>query len=184
MLKKFVALTEDRAENPEALGVVTLGDSGELHASIKPPEEAGIAAPRMIAAAADEALLIMTSEYRFMLKTTQQIATLDTLGLRIAEAESFHADEFGAEYVSGIAQWRSLRADAPAVLISTSGHFKTFKGEALISRVETPVGYQPQRIKGYPFTVVGAGTQVIVFNTTGRAVRLPMGCWKKRTKAD
>ena len=175
VLKKFVALTEDRAENPEAVGVVTLDDKGELHASIKPADEAGIAAPRMIASTADEPLLVMTSEYHFMLKTTQQLATLDTLGLRLAEAESFHADEFGAEYVSGIVQWRTIRPDAPAVLISTSGHFKAFKGEALISRVEQPVGYQPQRIKGYPFTVVGAGMQVIVFNTTGRAVRLPMG---------
>ena len=80
MLKKFVALTEDRAEDLRALGVVTLDDKGELHASLKAPDEAGIAAPHMIAAAADEPLLIMTSEYRFMLKTTQQLAMLDTLG--------------------------------------------------------------------------------------------------------
>ena len=57
----------------------------------------------MIAVRADEPLLLMTSEYRFLLKTTQQLATLDTLGLTLAEAEGFHADEFGAEYVSGIA---------------------------------------------------------------------------------
>ena len=174
VLKKFVALIEDRVENPEAVGVVTLDDSGELHASLQTPDKAGLAAPHMVSAAADEPLLIMTSEYRFMLKTTQQIAMLDTLGLRLAEAESFHTDEFGSEYVSGIAQWRDIRADAPAVLISTSGHFKAFKGEALIPRVETPTGYQPQRIKGYPFALVGAGSHVIVFNTTGRAVRLSM----------
>jgi hypothetical chaperone protein len=174
VLKKFVALTEERAENPEAVGVVTLDDKGELHASLKAPDEAGITAPHMIAAAADEPLLIMTSEYRFMLKTTQQIAMLDTLGLTLAEAESFQSDDFGAEYVSGIAQWRTIKADAPALLISTSGHFKYFKGEALIPRVETPTGYTPQRIKGYPFALVGAGTQVIVFNTTGRVVRLTM----------
>ena len=174
VLKKFVALTEDHAEDHSGLGVVTLDDKGELHASLKAPDEAGIAAPHMIAAAADEPLLIMTSEYRFMLKTTQQIAMLDTLGLRLAEAESFHRDEFGAEYVSGIAQWRAIRADAPALLISSSGHFKAFKGEALIPRVETPNGYQPQRIKGDPFALIGGGMQVVVFNTTGRAVRLSM----------
>ena len=174
VLKKFVALTEDRVEDHDGLGVVTLDNKGELHASLKAPDEAGIAAAHMFAAAADEPLLIMTSEYRFMLKTTQQIAMLDTLGLRLADAESFHRDEFGAEYVSGIAQWRAIRADAPALLISSSGHFKAFKGEALIPRVETPNGYHPQRIKGDPFALVGAGAQVIVFNTTGRAVRLSM----------
>ncbi len=174
VLKKFVTLTEGRPENPSAVGVVTLSDDGAVHASLKTPDDAGLAAPRMIAASADEPMLLMTSEYRFLLKTTTQLANLDALGLSLAEAEGFHHDAFGAELVSGIAQWRLIQPDSPAVLISTSGHFKTFKGEALISRVEQPVGYTPQRIKGYPFTLVGGGSQVIAFNTTGRAVRLPI----------
>ncbi len=174
VLKKYVALTQDRVAQPEAIGVVALSDEGKLHASVKAPDQAGIAAPRMIAAAADESILIMTSEYRFMLRTTQQLATLESLGLTLEEAESFHADAFGAEYVSGIGEWRLIQPDAPAVLISTSGHFKAFKGDALISRVEQPVGYQPERIRGYPFALVGADAQVVAFNTTGRAVRLPM----------
>ncbi|MFN8560927.1 MAG: hypothetical protein U0703_04715 [Anaerolineae bacterium] len=101
----------------------------------------------------------MTSEYRFLLKTTQQLATLDSLGLSLADAESFHADEFGAEHITGIARWRQIRADAPAVLISSSGHFKAFKGDALVSRVEQPSGYTPQRIKGDPFALVGGSTR-------------------------
>ena len=173
VLKKFVALTEDRATHPETIGTVALA-SGKVSASLKAPDQAGISAPYMIAAAADEPILIMTSEFRFLLKTTQQLATLDSLGLSLADAENFHSDEFGAEHVSGVAQWRQIRADAAAVLITTSGHFKVFKGDALISRVEQPVGYQPQRIKGYPFALVGAGEQVVAFNTTGRAVRLPI----------
>ena len=73
-----------------------------------------------------------------------------------------------------------IRPDAPAVLISTSGHFKVFKGDALISRVEQPVGYTPQRIKGDPFTLIGGSTQVVAFNTTGRAVRAAdQRCWNK-----
>lgn len=173
VLKKFVALTEDRAADAETVGTVAL-DGGKVSASLKTPDNAGILAPYMIAAAADEPILIMTSEYRFLLKTTQQLATLDSLGLSLADAESFHADAFGAEHVTGVAQWRLIRPDAPAVLISTSGHFKAFRGDALVSRVEQPVGYTPQRIKGDPFALVGAASQIVTFNATGRAVRLPL----------
>ncbi len=176
VLKKYVALTESRADDPEGIGLVTLGADGAVHASLELPETAGLVAPRMIAARAEEPLLLMTSEYRFLLKTTQQLATLDSLGLTLAETEGFHADAFGAETVSGIAHWREIQPDAPAVLISTSGHFKAFKGEALISRVEQPTGYTPERIRGYPFALVGGSSveYVVAFNTTGRAVRLPM----------
>ncbi|MCC6803878.1 MAG: Hsp70 family protein, partial [Anaerolineae bacterium] len=100
VLKKFVALTEDRAARAETVGTVALSD-GTVSASLKAPDEAGIRAPHIIAAAADDPILIMTSEYRFLLKTTQQLATLDSLGLSLADAESFHADEFGAEHVTG-----------------------------------------------------------------------------------
>lgn len=178
VLKKFVALTEDRAARPEESGIVAL-DNGEIHASLKTPDQAGLAAPRMISAAPDEPILMMTSEYRFLLKTVQQLSTLDSLGLSLAEAEGFHADAFGAEHITGIARWRLIKPDAPSVLISSSGHFKAFKGDALISRVEQPVGYTPQRIKGDPFALVGGNSQVVAFNTTGRAVRLPMSLLEK-----
>ncbi|HVU12939.1 MAG TPA: Hsp70 family protein [Phototrophicaceae bacterium] len=174
VLKKYVTLTESRADNPGASGVVALASDGKVHASLKPPDQAGIAAPLMISAAADEQILIMTSEYHLFLKSVQQLATLETLGLTLAETESFHADAFGSEYVSGIARWTLIKPNAPAALISTTGYFKAFKGEFLISSTETPMGYHPQRIKGDPFSVIGVGSQVIAFNTTGRVVRLPM----------
>jgi hypothetical chaperone protein len=175
VLKKYVALTEGRAENAEGVGVVALSDDGVMHASLDAPDAAGLAAPRMLAAEADEPLLLMTSEYRFLLRTAHQLATLDSLGLSLAESEGFHRDVFGAEYLSGMARWRAVKPDAPAVMISTSGHFKAFKGEWLIARVEQSVGYQPERIRGYPFALVAGGDFVVAFNTTGRAVRLPVG---------
>ncbi len=173
VLKKFVAFTET-GEAGEKLGTVALDPDGGVHAALKAPANADLRAPRLIATSADDPLLLMTSEYRFLLKTTTQLATLDALGLTLASAEGFHADEFGAEHVTGIASWKGITADAPAVLISTSGHFKAFKGEALISRVEQPVGYTTERIKGDPFTLV-TGKQIVAFSDTGRAARLPIG---------
>ncbi|MEP7291464.1 MAG: Hsp70 family protein [Chloroflexota bacterium] len=180
VLKKYVSLSEDKPVEVSTMGVVALNESGELNAELAKPEDAEIAAERMIAAPADTPLLIMTSEYRFLLRTVQQLATLRTLRLTLAESERFHSDEFGAEHVTGISEWRLIKADKPAALISSTGYFKAFSGEALVSRIEQPVPYQPQRIKGYPFALVGVspygggGDQVVVFNTTGRAVRLPM----------
>ncbi len=171
VLKKFVAFTETRSTD-SALRVVALYDDGTVRAALQAPHDAGLAAPRMIAAAADDQIVLMTSEYRFLLKTTTQLATLNTLGLTLAEAEGFQSDAFGAEHVTGMARWKPITPDTTAVLISTSGHFKAFKGEALISRVEQPIGYTTQRIKGDPFTLVGSGKQIIAFSNSGRAVRL------------
>lgn len=171
VLKKYVTLTEQKPLENAAVGIVSLSSGGALHATLGTPESG---AERMIAAPADAPLLIMTSEYRFMLRTVQQLATLDTLGLTLAESESFHADEFGAEHVTGITDWRLVKPEHPAALVSSTAYFRAFSGENLISRVEQPTGYQPQRIKGDPFTLTGAGDQVVAFNTTGRAVRLPM----------
>ena len=179
VLKKYVTLTEQKPLEVSSIGIVSLSSDGTLHATLEAPENSSLGAERMIAASADSPMLIMTSEYRFMLRTVQQLATLDTLGLTLAESESFHADEFGAEHVTGIAEWRLVKPNKPAALISSTGYFRAFSGESLISRVEQPTGYQPQRIKGDPFTLIGvspsgAGDQVVAFNTTGRAVRLPM----------
>ncbi len=174
VLKKYVTLTEQKPAEESSFGLVSLRGDGTLHAVLNADAPADIAASRMIAAPADAPLLIMTSEYRFFMRTVQQLATLDSLGLTLAESESFHHDEFGAEFISGISEWRQVTPDKPAALLSTSGYFKAFDGESLISRIEQPVPYQPQRIKGEPFTLVGGGDTVVAFNSTGRAVRLPI----------
>ena len=88
--------------------------------------------------------------------------------MTLAEAEGFHADEFGAEHVTGIAAGRRSPPTLRRCLISTSGHFKVFKGEALISRVEQPVGYTTERIKGDPLSLL-SGKQIVAFSDTGRA---------------
>lgn len=175
VLKKYVSLTESKVAQTSTIGVVALDDAGDVQAAIEPPENAGFAARRMLVAEADEPLLIMTSEYRFFLKTTHQLATLRDLGLTLADSERFHKDAFGDEVVTGVSRWRLVKPDAPAALVSHSAYFRAFPGDSIIPRIEQPTGHQPQRIKGDPFALVGAGTQVIAFNTTGRAVRIPWG---------
>ena len=179
VLKKFASLTEEQHATRDATGLVGLDFDGTLTASFQPPDQANIAAPRLITAPADAPLLLLTTEYRFLLKTMQSLAGLDTLGLSLAEAEAFYHDDFGAEYVSGIALWRAINPDAPAVLITSTGHFKVFKGDALIPHVEQSVGYRAQRIKGDPFTLLGGTTQIVAFSSTGRAVRLPISALER-----
>ena len=179
VLKKFASLTEEQHATRDATGIVGLDFDGTLTASFQQPDQANIAAPRLLSASAEAPLLMMTTEYRFLLKTMQSLAGLDTLGLSLAEAEAFYHDDFGAEFVSGIALWRAIKPDAPAVLITSTGHFKVFKGDALIPHVEQSVGYRAQRIKGDPFTLLGGTTQIVAFSSTGRAVRLPISALER-----
>jgi hypothetical protein len=174
VLKKYVTLTEERADDPASVGTIALTGDGKVRASNLPPEQAELAAPQMIAAAPDEPILIMTSEYRFLMKSALQLGTLSELGLTLEQSEGFHSDAFGTEYASGIAEWRLIKPDAPALLLSTSGYFKAYKGATLIEHMEQPSAYQMPRIKGDPFALIGGNGEVFAFNTTGRALRVPV----------
>ena len=73
VLKKFVAFTASGEAGDSTRGVVALDDSGTIHAALKAPDTAGIAAPRAITAPANDPLILITSEYRFLLKTPRSL---------------------------------------------------------------------------------------------------------------
>jgi hypothetical chaperone protein len=187
VMKKFIAFTEAQIDDQPAIGLVAQTQDQKLNAAIHQPdvfhahteaislEKVGFTSghpERVMSSAPDQPLLLSTSEYRFVMKTPRQLAHLNELGLELAEAEGFSTDVFGDEYVSGISVWERNVEAKNGILISTSGYFRTFRWEGLVSRIEQPVPYQVPRLKGYPVTLFGMMDEVMAFTSLGRAVRM------------
>lgn len=187
VMKKFIAFTEAQTDDRPSIGLVAQTDGRKLVTVIHEPEvfhgetisleKIGFMPGRIewvMNTAPDQPLLLSTSDYRFVLKTPRQLAHLNELGLDLADAEGFATDVFGDEYVSGVSVWERNAEAKTGILISTSGYFRTFRWEGLVSRIEQPVPYQIPRLKGYPVTLLGMGEndEMIAFSSLGRAVRM------------
>lgn len=191
-MKKFIALQDSPVEAHPAVALVGVTINDDVAAAVAPYEtfsrpmkldHLGMYCESFglfVSAAPDERLLLMTSDYRFLLKTPRQLADMHRMGLRLAEAEGFRLDEFGNEHLTGISPWETVKNQPYLMLISTSGHFKRFRSDMLVPRIEQPVSYRIDRLKGgYPLALLGVGEQgdVTVFSASGRALRVSMDAW-------
>lgn len=193
-MKKFITLVESTADETRTVGLVAQAHDKRVIASVHASETFALTedgkpktklsparldlgdAPleRVINVHAEQKLLLCTTDYRLMVKSARQLAALREAGLELAEAEGFKTDVFGDEVISGIAPLDDLSGDL--MLISTSGYFKTF-GAALVERLEQPVPYQTERLKGDPLAILPLQARdercdVVLFTATGRALRL------------
>lgn len=190
-MKKFITLVENKPDERKSIGLVAQLTDNRIVAAVHEPhtfdldetgnpqhrlttDKLGLEGETPLAWAmglpAEQKLMLCTTNYRLMVKTANQLAALHAAGLILAEAEGFQKDVFGDEYVSSIAPLDEIDN---LMLVSTSGYSKTF-GEAIIARLEQPVPYQTDRLKGNPIALVNlqTGWDVVVFTALGRALRL------------
>jgi hypothetical chaperone protein len=178
MMKKYVTFTENQAsDQPPAAGwVVCTRDHDVVGVLGADPAALPLAqAAQVMAAPADTPLLLCTSDYRFTLKTPRQLASLRYLGLSLAASEGFQTDVFGDEHVTGLMNWGDFEAAEWALLVTRSGHYRSFQAGPLFSRIEQPVPYQIPRLKGHPLRFIERpqSGEALLFSSAGRAVRLP-----------
>ena len=177
VLKKYITFTETQATaEPPARALVTLTDDHTVQAGFMEAEALPLAgAVQALALPADDRVLLATSDYRFTLKTPRQLVTLEELGLNLAETEGFQQDVFGDEHVTGLMHWEAFTPSDWALLVTSGGYFKTFQAGPLISRIEQPVMYTIPRLKGHPLQFIERpeNGEVLLFSSSGRAVRLP-----------
>lgn len=174
VMKKFIALTEVSTEEQQSIALVGLTPNKEIITALAPTTSWN-ATPldRVIAAPSDQPLLLLTSEYRFLLKTPRQLTRLNALGLELADAEGFQTDIFGDEYVTSITDWSNVQSSHAPILISHSGHFKIFT-ETLLPRIAQPVPYQVARLKGNPLMLMDTQGEIFLFSASGRTARLQL----------
>lgn len=191
-MKKYIALQNAPIETHSDVGLVGVTEQGDVVAAVQPQtmfnvsvklDQIGLTCEPFdlfVNAAPDQRLLLMTSDYRFLLKTPRYLADMVQMGLRLAETEGFRKDEFGDEHISGMVEWEPLRQASRLMLISHTGYFKLFKADMLVPRIEQPVAYHLNRLKGgYPVALLGVDdtSEVVVFSTAGRALRVSMRDW-------
>jgi hypothetical chaperone protein len=188
VMKKFVALTDTKADDETSSTIILITENGQaagirFDADTLPDEgiplnQLGPGEPRIRwanGAAANKPVVVCTSNYRLLLKTPRELARLLELGIELKDAEGFELDVFGDEYVSGLARWSQARQGTSIALVTTSGYLKRFRSDTFVPRVEMPVPYQIERVKGDPLTLLAADEEykLVAFTDSGRAVRVP-----------
>jgi hypothetical chaperone protein len=188
VMKKFVALANTKTDDQAGATILVITEDGQAAGTRFKPDEipdegltieqtglAGNILHWANAAVSDEPIIICTSNYRLLLKTPRQLARLLELGIELKDAEGFELDVFGDEYVSGLARWSPARQAKSIALVTTSGYVKRFRADTFVPRLEMPVPYQIERVKGDPLTLLAANKndKLIAFTDNGRAVRVP-----------
>lgn len=183
VVKKVVDVQENEAgEDAPRLGLVALVE-GEPRAVLFRDEGiarldgtplAGMAPDAVIVAPANERVLLMTSEYRFLLKTVSELADMTAIGLRLADTDTLYIDRFGAETVVALARWSALQAAPALVFVSDAGYGRRLRAETVLPRFEEVEPFRLERLPGDPAGLVpaGAGEALVLASSAGNVLRL------------
>ena len=185
IVKKFVDLQESEpGEDAPRLGLVALVE-GEPRAVLFPAGDgaivrldgtplAGLAPGAVLIAPAGERVLLMTSEYRFLLKTVGELADMTAMGLRLADTDTLYIDRFGVETVVALARWSALQAAPYLVFVSDAGYGRRLRAETVLPRFEAVEPFRLERLPGYPagLAPLDEGAALILASSAGNVLRL------------
>lgn len=181
-MKKFIDVKEDQSHNQsEQLAIISLSNRQKLITTLldandfeQQIEFSGITLrPPLCLEPMATRNIFMTSEYRLMIKTSQQLADLQIIGSDLETVENFAKDAFGDEMVTGIARFNSLKSSEKIILLTSSGIARIFLTDGFLKELDRSIPYQiPASKGGYPLILIGThGThEIIVITSNGRAV--------------
>jgi hypothetical protein len=186
-MKKFVDLEERHGESPEdQVCLVAITPESDIRAATEPHSRfdgaplalADLAVGRLdggliTVGAPDTRVLLMTSEYRFLLRVRQDLAELAAINLSLAEMEALVADRFGREIVCAAVGWDDLLAAERIALIATRGEAKVVAGDALREHLDQLQPYQLERLSGEPAALIPADAgEIVLVTDAGSVARL------------
>lgn len=188
VMQRFIALRDVYTDARPALGLAALDGDYEVRAALIQPDQLGAGELPLdalglpanpfhgaLAAGPDDAILVATTDYRFLLRTARELASFNAMDLRLADAEGFATDVFGSEHAAALCPWHRLHDRAPIILITTAGYTREFRAGPLLERMNQPVAYQLDRLRGWPLTFLNldSDADLLLFTAGGRALRLP-----------
>jgi len=174
---------EAERELQRQVGLVLLDGAGEL-ATIHIPagefqQQSVSLAPDVVPgdlmclvpmAGLDEQLLLITTHYRFLLTTPRQLMDLAGVGLGITDVHLLSP----YEHICAVSNWHALKQSAKMLLVTSSGHTRTYPMSILQTNIEAPVPMKfDQALPGVPVQAHGAqGDEVLTIVTRqGRVSR-------------
>ncbi|MEQ9027911.1 MAG: Hsp70 family protein, partial [Aggregatilineales bacterium] len=119
-------------------------------------------------------VVLMTTDYRVLVKTARQLASMETLGLSFEDSEGFHQDDFGNETICAINKWNELQDADQLIIVTDRGYGRAFMGKTMLENLLRPVPYQMTRVKGNPVALIGTNvdSHILILSSSGRVVRL------------
>ncbi|MCI0397802.1 MAG: Hsp70 family protein [Chloroflexi bacterium] len=124
--------------------------------------------------APDEPLLLVTSQYRFLLTTPRHLLELQAMGLTAADFYHLKADE----HICAFGHWAAMKQQSRLLLVTTRGFARSYPLEGLVESIEGPAALKFDRpLPGLPVAALGASPddELVVMLDTGRAVRIRVG---------
>ncbi|MCD4687680.1 MAG: Hsp70 family protein [Anaerolineae bacterium] len=184
LMKKFVDLEEREADNAEQqVCIVAVNDDSRVTATTQPRSALGDAAiplnnlgldltpdDLLAVGTPEDRTLVITSEYRFFLRTLQELADLAEVRMTLAQIESFFADKFGREVVTALADWAALQDAERVMLICDQGDAKLLPAANLLPNFHQTYPYQLDRVMGLPVALVPADDADLLLITDGGSV--------------
>lgn len=192
LMKRFIDVEENQPDADRAqVALLTVLPDSRVVATTQPLRTLGADAELAldtlgmaglrpgIAASAPPAdwLLLMTSEYRFIRRTAQELADLAMVDLTLAELEGFLEDAFGKETLSAIGYWNDLLRAEMMLLVSSGGEGKAMRAELLLPSLDQLHPYQFARLAGHPVALVPADADraLLLLTSSGGVARLVPG---------
>lgn len=126
-----------------------------------------------LTASLDEQLLLVTSQYRFLLLTPRQLIDSAEMGLSLDNLLHFKKHE----QISTIGRWQEIKRKPKLLLVTSQGYARSYNLEMLCESIEGPVPLQfNQPLPGVPMAVYGAngGSDLVLALDSGRAVRVSL----------
>lgn len=154
----LTAVSQDAVGDSE-FGEITTKEKRLLRAALKMPSE--------------HQLLVVTSRYRFILTTPQQLADLQDAGLDLASVHPLAA----RETISAVADWSAAREAERLLLVTSTGFARAYPLEVLRGSIEAPVPFQfDSPLPGVPVRVEGVSRRqsAVIITESGRGVRWPL----------
>ena len=152
-----VPVPVERWQRQEAIALAGLGISGT--------------AAQAVTAGLDEQLLLITSQYRFLLITPRQLADLRSIGLTIADLHQLRQHE----KVCTVSRWGEIKRRPKLLLATSLGFVRPFPMDVLKVNIEAPVPLKfDQPLPGDPVAALGAEEEedeLLLVTGSGRAVR-------------
>lgn len=187
LLKRLMDLKERSEAAPDQTVIVLAGSDGGSLQSIQQPLASPNGAPPVLhlpddlrapvdAFLPDEPVLLMTTDYRFLLRSARELADLQEAGLDFATIENFHRDAFGKETICALAHAAGWDDAASLLVLTTRGYGKLMAAQPFMNRLKQGIPYRMERSRGYPAAVlpVAPGGEVVLVSHAGRAIRMPV----------
>ncbi|GMQ77922.1 MAG: hypothetical protein BMS9Abin02_0413 [Anaerolineae bacterium] len=178
-------IKEGTASRPVQGGLIILSTGGQIKVMpwkstgeesgivpFKQPPNFGIHQAMLISL--DQALLLVTNRYRFLLTTPQRISELSQVGMSLGEFYQLKDEEV----VSAIAPWNLIRDCLRIILATGQGFVRSYALAQMVENIESPASLIfDQPLPGSPKAVMGSNGDdyLLTFSDKGRASRMQTG---------